>query len=306
MRGGLAGCTGTGGKDRVRQIAVVSKDFPSDYWKSVRSGAQAAADEFGLKLVYMTAGEYSDPLRQQQEYMSEAIASQVDGILLAPADYSGLAAKLQEARSRRIPVVTMDAQTESTYPVSHVATDNVRSAAIAAGFMQQSGASGKVLIVRSGSDSFTEDARISGFKKGLDGTKLVISETLSVPSGNLAAMQTAVAYLRGHTDISGIFATCSECAAGAGLAVREIGLTDRIVCIGFDSSQDEIRLLEEGVLQAIVVQNPFAMGYFGVKAVADTLSGIKVQPLIETKAEIVTKETIKLPEYQKLIYPFDK
>ncbi|MOA19354.1 hypothetical protein D3C78_1397310 [compost metagenome] len=74
--------------------------------------------------------------------------------------------------------------------------------------------------------------------------------------------------------------------------------------IGFDSSMKEISYLEEGVLQATIVQKPFNMGYLAVKTVIDARNGLKVQPKIDTGSEIITKENMYASDVQKLLFPF--
>jgi ribose transport system substrate-binding protein len=63
-------------------------------------------------------------------------------------------------------------------------------------------------------------------------------------------------------------------------------------------------LLEEGVIQAIVVQKPFNMGYLGVKTSIHLLNKVKISPRMDTGSEIITQDNMYTYENQKLLFPF--
>ncbi|WP_419872476.1 hypothetical protein [Candidatus Pristimantibacillus sp. PTI5] len=69
---------------------------------------------------------------------------------------------------------------------------------------------------------------------------------------------------------------------------------------------EEISYLEEGVLQATIVQKPFNMGYLAVKAALDVSAGKKVLPMIDTGSEAITKQNMYAGDKQKLLFPFDE
>lgn len=73
---------------------------------------------------------------------------------------------------------------------------------------------------------------------------------------------------------------------------------------GFDSSIEEIRLLEEGVFDAIVIQKPFNMGYLGIETAVKAARGKEVAPYVDSGSELITKENMYTEENQKLLFPF--
>jgi ribose transport system substrate-binding protein len=73
--------------------------------------------------------------------------------------------------------------------------------------------------------------------------------------------------------------------------------------VGFDNSREEIEYLEDGVVQALVVQKPFNMGYLGVKTLIEILRGEEVPEVIHTESVLVRKEDMFTPENQKLLFP---
>ena len=93
-------------------------------------------------------------------------------------------------------------------------------------------------------------------------------------------------------------------AIGAGKAVRDLGLSDSILMVGFDSSIEEVQMLEEGVFNAIIVQKPFNMGYLGVENTVLLLRGEILPEMVDSGSELITKENMYTDENQKFLFPF--
>ena len=81
-------------------------------------------------------------------------------------------------------------------------------------------------------------------------------------------------------------------------------LIGKVKIVAYDSSPDEIKALEEGIIQATVVQDPFQMGYKGVKTVLKAIKKEAItEKFIDSGMTVVTKENLSTPEVQKLITP---
>ena len=86
------------------------------------------------------------------------------------------------------------------------------------------------------------------------------------------------------------------------LALQDINKAGKVVFVGFDSSQQFVDAMKVGQMQGIV-QNPFAIGEMGVKAMVDSLLGKPVEKRIDTGVMMVTSENMNSPEAQKLLNP---
>lgn len=62
-------------------------------------------------------------------------------------------------------------------------------------------------------------------------------------------------------------------AVGTALAVDELELGDRVIEIAFDTNPICVELLQKGTVSALIVQNPYAMGYLGVEKAWQSLQG---------------------------------
>jgi ribose transport system substrate-binding protein len=103
--------------------------------------------------------------------------------------------------------------------------------------------------------------------------------------------------------VQGIFTPNESSTAGMLLALQDIGKAGKISFVGFDSSQTFIDAINANQLHGIVVQNPFNMGYLGVKTMVDNLQGKQVEKKIDTGVMLVTKENLESPEVKTLLHP---
>jgi ribose transport system substrate-binding protein len=114
-------------------------------------------------------------------------------------------------------------------------------------------------------------------------------------------MNAATDMLTGHPNIVAIFGPNESSAVGALNAVRNQKKIGKIKIIGFDTPDVLVAAVKSGDVDSIVVQNPFKMGYEGVKAIVDTKAGKKVAPRIDTGVALIDKANINDPKMQELL-----
>ena len=96
-----------------------------------------------------------------------------------------------------------------------------------------------------------------------------------------------------NTDVQGIFACNATTAAGALQALRSPGQSERgIKMVGFDAWDSLVEGLKSEEIDSLVIQNPYRMGYDGVKAILANLSGREVPKKVDTGVELVTKDRL--------------
>jgi ribose transport system substrate-binding protein len=108
---------------------------------------------------------------------------------------------------------------------------------------------------------------------------------------------------QGNLTIDGIFCPNASSTYGMLQALRRQRLAGKVFFIGFDSDDPLVKGLEQGEIHGLVVQNPFQMGFLGVKIMLDHLRGQPVEKRIDTGVTFVSKKDLKKPEIQKLIDP---
>jgi len=86
-------------------------------------------------------------------------------------------------------------------------------------------------------------------------------------------------------------------------ALQDAGWASRVKFVGFDSSEVLVKALERGELHGLVLQNPFAMGYEGVRAVMRYLRGELVPRRMDTGAAVATPDNRHNPAIRALLDP---
>ena len=308
----LLSCNRAGSGRKTYRIAVIPKGTSSEFWKSIHAGAVKAAREIsgqGTDVSVIWKGPLREDDREQQIQIVESFLSQhVDGIVLAPLDERALVRPVEEAVQASIPIVIIDSALQSTKTLSYVATDNSRGGELAA---DRLGAllngKGKIILLRYQEGSASTHAREEGFlarlKAAYPSIEVISSEQYAGATRDTAKRASENLLNRFGADVQGIFTPNESSTAGMLLALQDINKAGKIVLVGFDVTQTFIDAIRAGQLQGIIVQNPFNMGYLGVKAMVDHLTGKPIQKLVDTGVNLITRENLDSPEMRMLLYP---
>ncbi|NQT03730.1 MAG: substrate-binding domain-containing protein [Planctomycetes bacterium] len=292
-------------------VAVIPKGTIHEFWKTVHAGAEMAGEELDVEILWK--GSLKEDDRDAQiSVVENIIVREVDGIVLAPLDDVALRRPVDQAMRSDIPVVIFDSGLQGDNYISYVATDNFKAGKIAAEYMAKLlDGKGKVVVLRysEGSDSTTK--REEGFLDGIQ-----TSEGIEIVSSNQYAGVTTESALRaaenlfsrfakadGTLQIDGIFCATEPTTLGILRALQDSGYAGKVRFIGFDSSEKMIAALQAGHLSGFVVQNPFSIGYLGVKTMVRHLRGEQVPGRIDTGSILVTKENLDQPEIRELLNP---
>jgi ribose transport system substrate-binding protein len=301
---------GAAPKKAALKIAVIPKGTTHEFWKSVHAGVVKAARELEVGLIWKGPLK-EDDLKSQIDIVQSMIAQGVSGIVLAPLNDKALMGSVKAAVAAQIPVVIFDSALQGSDYVSFVATDNAGAGARGAERLAKVlGNKGKVLVLRYQEGSASTNAREEGFLRVLRETHTdlaVVSdnqyggattETAFAASENLLAAHKAA-----EGGVDGIFCPNESTTFGMLLALQKAGLAGKIKLVGFDASDKLVKGLEEGVIDALVVQNPFLMGDKAVHAIVDHLQGRPPEARIDTGVRVVTKADLADPAVKELLHP---
>jgi ribose transport system substrate-binding protein len=293
-------------------IAVIPKGTTHEFWKSIHAGSIKAAQELtaaGTEIEVIWKGPLREDDREQQIQVVEGFAAQgISGIVLAPLDDRALVRPVDDADRAGVPTVIIDSGLQTENIVSFVATDNYKGGTYAADRMGQLlNGKGKVLVLRYAEGSASTTEREAGFidqiKKNFPEIELVSTNQYAGATRDTAKRASENLLNQFSDQVQGIFTPNESSTAGMLLALQDIGKAGKVSFVGFDSSQTFIDALNADQLQGIVVQNPFNMGYLGVRTMVDSLLGKPVNKKIDTGVMLVTKENLSSPEVHALLHP---
>ncbi|MCP4261982.1 MAG: ABC transporter substrate-binding protein [Planctomycetes bacterium] len=286
-----------------RRIAVIPKGTSSVFWESVRLGAQKAGEELGYEISWNGPELESDRERQIQ-IVEDFIALKVAGVVLAPNGSNALVPKVEEMFTKNIPCVIIDSEIDTDKYVSFAATNNYQGGVIAARRMGKIlNGKGKVIVTKfmpgSGSTVNRENGFIDTIEKEFPDIEIV--DTKYGMATVETALQAAEDLLTKHAQLDGLYASNASTSVGSAQALQSQGRTDKIKMIGFDAEETLIDKLRSGVVDSLVVQDPYKMGYTGVKTVVDKINGKEVPKVIDTGVELVTLERLEEPKIKALL-----
>lgn len=295
----LSGCN----RDHKRIIAVIPKGNSDLFWQSVHAGAVKAGRETGVDVLWNGPASEADYTIQIQ-IVDAMINRRVDAIALAPTDRQALVTVVDRAAGRKVPVVIFDSAIDTQNFVSQVATDNYKAGQLAGERMGKIlDGKGKVVIVAVKPGAASTEAREKGFEDAIH-QKFPGIQILDKRYGMALvaqAMTVTENMLTGHTDLDGIFASNESSTIGAAQALRS--RAGKIKLVGFDWSPTLLDDLSSGMIDSLVIQDPFKMGYQALMAAVKHLQGEAVTKIVDLEPRLIDRQNLNSPDVQSQLHP---
>jgi ribose transport system substrate-binding protein len=259
------------------------------FWALVEKGAREKAKELGVDLVVLAPPQESD-ITSQIAQIEDQMTKGVVGIALAPTDPDALAPIVDEALAEGTKVVFVDTNGKNK-GVTFIGTNNEMGAKLAADYICKNVPKGSdVAILQGIIVQSTGRFRADGSHKGL--TECGLNIVAEQPGDWDRAKGQAVMenILVGNPNIKAVFASNDNMALGAAEALKQAGILDKVLLVGFDANPDAAVSILAGEMSASVAQNPYNMGALSVENLLKLIKGEKLAPVIDTGTVLVTKE----------------
>ncbi len=290
-------------------IPIIVKDTTSFYWQIVLAGARAAGQELGVNVPELGAQAETD-INGQISILENAVAGSPAAIVIAPTERSALGAPITEA-AQSVPIIGIDSSAESDAFSSFLTTDNVQGGRIAADGLAAAieaatgQIEGEVALITNTPNAGSLEERRQGFMQQLaekyPGLTLVADRYADGQAATGLNITTDL--LTAHPNLVGIFASNLIQAQGAGQAIAENNAKDRVSLVGFDSDDKLVGFLRDGTIDALVVQDPYRMGYDGIKTALAVSRGETVEEFVDTGANLITSANMDDERSQALLNP---
>lgn len=290
-------------------IPIIVKDTTSGFWQIVLAGARKAGKELGVKVPELGAQSESD-INGQISILENAVSEKPAAIVIAPTQFKALGKPIDEAAKKCI-IIGIDSAADSKAFTSFLQTDNVQGGragadALAAAIQAQFGKpEGDVALITSLPGVGSAEQRAKGFKEEIatkyPGLKLVADKVADGMATTALNIMTDL--ITSNPDLRGVFASNLIMAQGAGQAIAENHIANKIKLVGFDSDDKLVGLLKDGNIAALIVQDPYRMGYEGVKTALAASKGEKVPAAVDTGVNTITKENLDSARSQELLNP---
>ena len=305
----LCACTSSPVTSTQHSVTLVAKSTQTEFWLSVFAGAEAAATEYNLSLNIL-GPETEEDYESQNQMVADAVEAGAEALVFSAIDYENNAQAIDEAARAGVKIVAIDSNVDSDAVSTYIGTDNYAAGQMAAqaALDRVSGQLNVGIInydISSANGQERERGAVDTFTQSGRAEVTAVINTLAQAS---YAQEDTEALLREHPEINVLLAFNEPTSVGAAQAVEELGLSESVFLVGFDSNVLTIDGLQEGSVDALIVQNPYAMGYLGVESAYKLLSGQgnSVEGTMDTSTQTVDRDNLFSMDSQKALFVFEQ
>ena len=304
----LCGCGTDAASSQRRSVALIVKSTDSEFFLSVFAGARAAAVEYNLELA-ISGPETEEDYEAQNRMIAQAVEAGAEAIVFSAIDYEKNAAAIDAAAQKGVRIVSIDSGVDSPHVSAYIGTDNYaagRMAAQAALERMEGGLHVGIVTYNEGTANGQE--RVQGAVDALEESgRAQITAVLSTLVDAGRAQEDTERLLRDHPEINVLLALNEPTSVGAARAVHGLGRRDELCFVGFDSNVVTVDGLQDGCVDALIVQNPYAMGYLGVQSAYRLLTQQGgLEAVVDTSTQIIDRENFFTMDGQKALFAFDR
>jgi ribose transport system substrate-binding protein len=285
------------------KVTLIQGQRGEEFYVSMDCGAKAAAKDLGVTLDTQGPDKFDATL--QNPIIDSVVAKKPDAILIAPNDTVASVAPLKQADAAGIKTILVDTVVDDeSIGLSRIASDNVEGGRAAARELaKQIGDKGSVLFIGTTKGVSSVDARQEGFEEEIKKHPNIKYVGPQFSENDLQKANSIVtSSLSAHPDLAGIFAANLTSADGAASGLKQSGKQAAVKIVGFDAGPAQVKQLEAGDVQALIVQKPYDMGYTGVEFAVKALKGEDVEKKVDTDFVIATKDNLSSPDITKYLY----
>lgn len=305
----LCGCASDTVSSTQHSVALVAKSTETEFWLSVFAGAEAAATEYNLKLNIL-GPETEEDYETQNQMVAQAVSEGAEALVFSAIDYENNADAIDRAASQGVKIVAIDSNVDSEEVSTYIGTDNYAAGQMAAqAALDRVEGELKVGIVNYDISSANGQERERGAVDTFTASgRAEITAVINTLAEAQHAQNDTAGLLQQYPEINVLLAFNEPTCVGAASAVEELGLSDTVFLVGFDSNVVTVDGLQEGSVDALIVQNPYAMGYLGVESAYKLLTGqgSGLERTVDTSTRIVDRNNIFTMDSQKALFAFEQ
>ena len=264
-------------------VGLAISTLNNPFFVKLSEGAQAAADEAGVKLITVDAG---DDAAKQTSDVEDLISKNVSVLIVNPVDSDAIAPAVKDAVSKGLKVISVDRVVNGVDVDCQIASDNVAGAEMATEYLAELvGEGAKVAELQGVPGASATIDRGEGFHNVAD-QKLDVVSSQTANFNRAEGMTVMENVLQSASDVKGVFAHNDEMALGALEAVAG----KDIQIVGFDATDDAVAAVKDGKMAATVAQQPDKMGETAVNTAISLINGEDVEKSIPVEVTLITKE----------------
>lgn len=287
----------TNKKEARARISVIVYGNNSDRWTTLKQGIDQAAEDLGAEVNFCLMSSENNA-KEQTLLLKREIENGSKGIIIAVTDSRNMAKTVQEA-SLKVPVIMVETKADDVDDIIYISADNYSMGLnIGRSVYLNSKEYNKVAVYVKKMQRSSVYERYQGFMDSFQYTKNIITDWELAedddPAQYLMRMirEDPVDVIVALDDMSLEEVIDAVQGASTSLDIYGIGSTSKIV-----------HNLDYGVINSIVFQNEFNMGYLSLQELLGSIHHDGSVPDIEVEFRTVNRETMYLPKNQRLVFP---
>lgn len=290
------------------KVALIAKSTGLEFWNAVFTGAQAAATEYNIELT-VTAPDDEEDFEGQNALIENAVEEGAKAIIFSAIDYEANAAAIDAAAQAGVLIINIDSQVNSDHVSAYIGVDNYGAGRMAAQSALD-GVSGQLRVglvnyeVNGANGRDRAAGACDAFQES--GRAEVIATVQTHPNPE-DARRDVLEMLRDHPEINVLVALNEPIGVGTARAVHQMQRADDLWLVAFDSNGETVDALQNGAVDALIVQNSYSMGYFGVQSAYKMLAGqgSSVDTDNVASAAVITRDNMFAMDNQRELFLFE-
>jgi ribose transport system substrate-binding protein len=266
---------------RPEVVMVTSGEGP--YWDTVIKGAEEAATESNVKLKIMRC---KSDREVQFKAIQDALNTNPAGIAVSPLDPTFQNTVLAQVAANTT-LVTFDSDSPVSRRLCFVGTDNYGAGRLLGEAVKHAVPDGGEVIICMGVPNKDNTLRrrqgvidelldrpvdalhaSDALDKPIKGDKYTITATLSDNGDRDRAHALATEAVKAHPDVKCYIGLVSYSAPTVVEVLKQAGTPDKAKVFGFDIDERTLKGIEDGSIQATVMQDQYGLGYHAVRILA--------------------------------------
>ena len=274
----------------IEDVVFIVKGMQHPFWQRMIEGAELAGNDLGFTVEGKAPVTPYD-VEEQIRIIEEAIARQVDAIVVVPADSKGIVPGIEKAIEAGIPVGTSNTKAQGVEVVGWAGADNFQSAyEVAKYLINEMGNRGNLVILEGTPGNQTATDKKAGFDKAVSESKVrvIASQTANfVYEDGLQVMENL---LQQFNDIDGVLAANDPMALGAIEALDAAGRLDEVLVGGFNGDADAVEAIKNNRMVVTTAQVPESQAYWAILQIFMSLKGMPVPKEIDVPTAMITAD----------------
>lgn len=248
-------------------FVLVPKNLGNPYFDTANNGAQEAAAELGVTVLYQ--GTSAADATQQIQLLNSLIAQKVNGLAVAANDSDALVPTGKDAISAGIPVVSWDSAIGQDGRVLHINQAVLRDIGAIQIKMALDLApeGGEIAILSATSTAPNQNAWIEVMKEELtkpEYASLNLVEVVYGDDDDTKSYNEALGLFTKYPDLKVIIAPTTVGIAASARAVTDKGLIGQVMVTGLGTPNQMREYVKNGASPEFALWNPADLGYLSV------------------------------------------